>query len=170
MRVTYIWLLGAAAALTLSGCGLLPGTESAKTKETHVGDTVSTSWFDYTITSAGAVSRYEGRTADAGSKLIVVELTLENRFDEPVPMYDTDFQLYWGEYAEDQWALPLETYCAEQLPKTYTLSVSETRSGVLVYQVPEQASDFTLAFLEVFDNGTSEGEEGDVYLTYFSAP
>ena len=99
---------------------------------------------------------------------VVVELTIQNRFDEPVPMYDSDFQLYWGEYAQDQWALPLEPYCSEQLPQEYSLAVGETREGALVYQVPDSACDFTLAFLEVFDNGTPEGEEGDVYLAYFT--
>ena len=52
MRGTKIWLLGGLTALVLSGCGLLPGTERTETEEVHVGDTVSTSWFDYTITSA----------------------------------------------------------------------------------------------------------------------
>ena len=80
----------------------------------------------------------------------------------------SDFQLYWGEYAQDQWALPLEPYCSEQLPQEYSLAVGETREGALVYQVPDSACDFTLAFLEVFDNGTPEGEEGDVYLAYFT--
>ena len=46
--------------------------------------------------------------------------------------------------------------------------MGETREGVLVSQVPDSACDFTLAFLEVFDNGTPEGEEGDVYLAYFT--
>ena len=154
MQGTKIWLLGGLTALVLSGCGLLPGTERTETEEVHVGDTVSTSWFDYTITSAQSADSYQDRTADEGCKLIVVELTIQNRFDEPVPMYDSDFQLYWGEYAQDQWALPLEPYCSEQLPQEYSLAVGETREGALVYQVPDSACDFTLAFLEVFDNGT----------------
>lgn len=168
MRGTKIWLLGGLAALVLSGCGLLPGAERTETEEIQVGDTVSTSWFDYTITSAQSMTAYQDYTADEGCKLIVVELTIQNRFDEPVPMYDSDFQLYWGEYAQDQWALPLEVFCPQQLPEEYDLAVDETREGVLVYQVPDSACDFTLAFLEVFDNGTAEGEEGDVYLAYFT--
>ena len=118
MRGTKIWLLGGLTALVLSGCGLLPGTERTETEEVHVGDTVSTSWFDYTITSAQSADSYQARAADEGCKLIVVELTIQNRFDEPVPMYDSDFQLYWGEYAQDQWALPLETYCSERCPRS----------------------------------------------------
>ena len=86
MRGTKIWLLGGLTALVLSGCGLLPGTERTETEEVHVGDTVSTSWFDYTITSAQSADSYQDRTADEGCKLIVVELTIQNRFDEPVPL------------------------------------------------------------------------------------
>ena len=110
----------------------------------------------------------EGYTAAGGNKLVVVDLTMKDTFDESVPMFDTDFQLYWGEYGDDEWALPLEVYCEAQFPADYYLSINETREGVLVYQVPDSACDFTLAFLEVFDNGTPEGEEGDVYLAYFT--
>ena len=59
MRGTKIWLLGGLTALVLSGCGLLPGTERTETEEVHVGDTVSTSWFDYTITSAQSADSYQ---------------------------------------------------------------------------------------------------------------
>lgn len=163
-----IGVLGLLAAGVLAGCSMLPGMESTETQEAQVGDVVSTAWFDYTVTRAEAVDTYQGRTAQEGSRLVVVELTIENRFDEPVPMFDTDFQLYWGEYGKDQWALPLESYCEGQFPENYELSVDETRTGVLVYQAPEEVQEFTLAFLEVFDNGTDEGEEGDVYLTHFT--
>lgn len=134
-----------------------------------MGDTVSTLWFDYVVNSADPMDTYEGYTAAEGNKLVVVDLTMKNTFDESVPMFDTDFQLYWGEYGDDEWALPLEVYCEAQLPADYYLSIDETREGVLVYEVPSDIRDFTLAFLEVKDNGTEEGEEGDLYLTYFTA-
>ncbi len=170
MRGLKLCVLGCLAAAVLTGCGALPGMEHTDTQEAQVGDVVSTAWFDYTVTRAEAADAYEGRTAPEGSRLVVVELTLENRFDEPVPMFDTDFQLYWGEYGEDQWALPEEVFCQAQFPESYQLSVGEERTGVLVYQVPEDVQDFTLAFLEVFDNGTDEGEEGDISLTRFTVP
>ena len=148
---------------------MIPGMEQNDTGESHIGDTISTLWFDYVVTSAEPAESYEGYTAAEGSKLVVVDLTMKNTFHESVPMYDTDFQLYWGDYGEDEMAFPMEPYCDVQLPSEYYLSIDETREGVLVYEVPADVRDFTLAFLEVKDNGTEEGEEGDLYLTYFTA-
>ena len=166
-----IFLTGALAALALAltGCSAIPGMGGSGTNEAHVGDTVSTSWFDYTVNSASPAQSYEGYTAADGNKLVVVDLTMKNTFNESVPMYDTDFQLYWGEYGEDEMAFPLEPYCEAQLPIEYYLSIEESREGILVYEVPSDVRDFTFAFLEVFDNGTEEGEEGDLFVTYFTA-
>lgn len=171
MKRTKIWILGAAAALTVTaaGCNAIPGMGSSDTGESHVGDMVSTLWFDYVVNSAEAADSYEGYTAAEGCKLVVVDLTLHNTFNESVPMYDTDFQLYWGDYGDDEWALPMDVYCDAQLPAEYYLSIDESRDGVLVYEVPQDVRDFTFAFLEVKDNGTEEGEEGDLFVTYFTA-
>ncbi len=169
MKRTKIRLISACAALALAltGCDAIGGGSPT---EAQVGDRVSTSWFDYTITSAQAVENYEGCTAPVGDKLVVVDMTMTNTYDQPVPMFDTDFQLYWGDYGSDEMAFPLEPYCTAQLPTDYDLAVGETREGVLIYQVPSDVQDFTFAFLEVFDNGTEEGEEGDLFVTYFTAP
>ncbi len=156
-------------AVALAGCSIIPGMGDGGTNEAHVGDTVSTSWFDYTIISAEPAESYEGYTAAEGNKLVVVDLTMKNTFNESVPMYDTDFQLYWGEYSDDEMAFPLEPYCEAQLPMEYYLSIEEVREGILVYEVPSDVRDFTFAFLEIFDNGTDEGEEGDLFVTYFTA-
>ena len=171
MKRTKLWLAGgmAALAVTITGCSVIPGMGGNETGESHLGDTVSTLWFDYVVNSADPMDTYEGYTAAEGNKLVVVDLTMKNTFDESVPMFDTDFQLYWGDYNDDEWALPLEVYCDAQLPAEYYLSIDETREGVLVYEVPTDVRDFTFAFLEVRDNGTEEGEEGDLYLTYFTA-
>ena len=171
MRRKKLWLMGVLAALAVmvSGCSVIPGMGGNDTGESHLGDTVSTLWFNYVVNSAEPMETYEGYTAAEGNKLVVVDLTLENTFNESVPMFDTDFQLYWGEYRDDEWAMPLEIYCDAQLPAEYYLSIDETREGILVYEVPEDVRDFTFAFLEVKDNGTEEGEEGDLFVTYFTA-
>ena len=171
MRRKKLWLMGVLAALAVmvSGCSVIPGMGGNDTGESHLGDTVSTLWFSYVVNSAEPMETYEGYTAAEGNKLVVVDLTLENTFNESVPMFDTDFQLYWGEYSDNEWALPLEVYCDAQLPAEYYLSIDETREGILVYEVPEDVRDFTFAFLEVKDNGTEEGEEGDLFVTYFTA-
>ena len=96
MRGTKIWLLGGLTALVLSGCGLLPGTERTETEEVHVGDTVSTSWFDYTITSAQSADSYQARAADEG--LNPDGSMVYERF----PSRDhTDQELHWWVQAEN---------------------------------------------------------------------
>lgn len=150
----------------LSGCGAFPA-ESGVT-EAVLGETVSTRWFDCTVEEAEARKSYESDTASGGNKLVVVELELKNTFHEAVSMYDTDFQLYWGECGPDEWAMPLDPYCEDQLPREYDLEPGKSREGLLVYEVPQEETEFTLAFLELIENGTEEGEEGDLFLTRFT--
>ena len=72
MKKTKALLAGAAAALAVlaAGCSAIPGMGGSDTNEAHVGDTVSTSWFDYTVTSAEPMDTYEGYTAAEGNKLV----------------------------------------------------------------------------------------------------
>lgn len=161
-------LTGALAALTLAGCGLLP--DPAGGGEYQVGETVSTAWFDYTVKQVQAADSYEDRAAGQGERLVVAELTLTNTFEQAVPMFDADFQLYWGAEGQEEMVLPLEAFCQAQLPSEYDLDVRESRTGTLVYQVPAEAGNFTLAFLEVFENGTDQGEDGDLFLIRFTLP
>ena len=93
MKRTKLWLAGgmAALAVTITGCSVIPGMGGNETGESHLGDTVSTLWFDYVVNSADPMDTYEGYTAAEGNKLVVVDLTMKNTFDESVPMFDTDF-------------------------------------------------------------------------------
>ena len=135
------WILGLAALTLLSGCGAFPA-ESGVT-EAVLGETVSTRWFDCTVEEAEARKSYESDTASGGNKLVVVELELKNTFHEAVSMYDTDFQLYWGECGPDEWAMPLDPYCEDQLPREYDLEPGKSREGLLVYEVPQEETDIT---------------------------
>ncbi|MFR6187057.1 MAG: hypothetical protein ACLUJG_17140 [Lawsonibacter sp.] len=56
----------------------------------------------------------------------------------------------------------------DQLPREYDLEPGKSREGLLVYEVPQEETEFTLAFLELIENGTEEGEEGDLFLTRFT--
>lgn len=160
------WIVGL-AALLLSGCGVFPEKEGGVT-EALLRDTFSTRWFDCTVEEAESRTSCEGRAASAGNKLVAVELELKNTFHEPVSMYDTDFQLYWGDCGPDEWAMPLEPFCESQLPREYDLETGTSREGLLIYEVPKEETEFTLAFLELIENGTEEGEEGDLFLTRFT--
>ena len=61
------------------------------------------------------------------------------------------------------WIPIAKTSCPE-----YDLEPGKSREGLLVYEVPQEETEFTLAFLELIENGTEEGEEGDLFLTRFT--
>ena len=54
---------------------------------------------------------------------------------------------------------------ARQLPTEYELAVDEEREGLLVFEVPQGEKDFSISYLEVFDDST----EGDVFFVFFTA-
>lgn len=51
------------------------------------------------------------------------------------------------------------------MPEEYDLSVNEERTGLLVFEVPEDSKDYSISYLEQFSNDT----EGDVFFVYFTA-
>ena len=172
--------LAAMMALSLAACGGdAASSESAESSEGRTGDTMETYFFDFTVNSAYLTESYEGYTpAVEGDMLLVAEVTVKNTFQESIEMYDTDFQLAWGE-EDDAYAYPVTTDMEtfeeldpvgeNQLPGTYPLAVNEERSGELVYEVPSGYTDFSICYLEMFDDGTEEGDTGDYHFVYFTA-
>ena len=53
----------------------------------------------------------------------------------------------------------------DQLPEEYNLGVNEERTGLLVFEVPEDSKDYSISYLEQFSNET----EGDVFFVFFTA-
>lgn len=142
--------------------------------EGRIGDTMHTYWFNYTVNSAYTCGEFAGRSAAEGCRLLVVEITVKNTITSSVEMYDTDFQAQWGGSGEEDYRLPIttdpETYeeldpiSGDQLPGTYSLGVNQERTGLLVYEVPAGERDFSISYLEAFE----EGDEGDTFFVYFT--
>lgn len=154
------WVL--ASALLLTGCG--SGQNDAD-QHFSLGDTVSTAWFDYTVTGIESTEEYGGYISAEGEQLVVVELSLKSTYPQPVTMFDSDFQLSWADMSQDDTrCMPVEYYCQQQLPSEYELAPRENRSGVLVYQVPDDQQTFYFTFQEIYDDGTEEGRLGDQYV------
>ena len=171
-RIALAAVLGMVLGLTACGGG-------ASSSEGRIGETMETYFFDFTVNSARLAAAYEGYTpAEEGDVLLVAEVTVKNTFQEDIEMYDTDFQLVWGE-DDDAFRYPittdmetfteLEPVGENQLPGIYPLAADEERTGELVYEVPTGQTDFSIAYLEMFDDGTEEGDTGDVYFVSFTA-
>ena len=130
---------------------------------------------DFTVNGAYTTAEYHGHTAPEGKQVLVVELTVKNTFNESLPMYDDDFQGQWSASAEtEEYAWPitegedgsdLDTVAEEQLPAQYELGGNESRTGMLVFDVPADEKDFSISHLELFDDGS----EGDTFFVYFTA-
>lgn len=143
--------------------------------EARVGDLVHSYFMDFTVNSAYTTSHYHGHTAPKGEKVLVVELTVKNTFHQSLPMYDDDFQSQWSASAETQefaWPITegedggsLEPVAEEQLPAEYELGVGESRTGALVFDVPKDEKDFSIAHKELFDDDS----EGATFFVYFTA-
>ena len=143
--------------------------------EARIGDVVHSYFMDFSVNSAYTTSDYNGHTAPEGMKVLVVEMTIKNTFNETLPMYDDDFQGQWSASADtEEFAWPiteaedgsdLDTVADEQLPGTYELAVNESRTGTLVFDVPADEKDFSVSHMELFDDDS----EGDTFFVFFTA-
>ena len=130
----------------------------------HVGDTISTAFFDFTVNSAVASADHEDYTAQDGYKLVVADLTIKNTETYSMPMGQYDFMIAWGDGDED-FAYPLNQYCESQLADEYEIPIAGSAEGSLVFEVPSDQKDFALGFEEYYEDESV----GDLYVVYFTA-
>ncbi len=137
--------------------------------EGRMGDTMKTYFFDYTINSAYLCVEFNGYVPAEGNRLLVAEATVKNTFNESIVMYDTDFQVQWNSTGEEDYDFPITFYADpvsdEQLPAEYELGISKDRTGLLVFEVPADKKDFSISYLELFDDDS----EGNVFFVFFTA-
>ena len=164
-------------ALTMVACGGKSlGTEDEESSyhEGEIGQTMETYFFDFTVTSAYISDSYSDYVADDGEAFLVLNVTVKNTWDKDITMYDTDFQVQWGDDAEDAFCYPITAEYSDglvdalrQLPEEYELSKGKSRSGELVFMVPSGHSEYTVSYQELFDTTDGETKEGDVFFVYF---
>ena len=163
-----------ALSLTLASCGA-GGTPSTGGTADSSGNVHAEDGFDYTVNSAHMAKEYEGYHPAEGNELLVAEVTVKNTSTSSIEMYDTDFQVQWNSDDENAFCYPITTdpetfeelppLTDEQLPGTYPLSVDEEVTGLLVYEVPAGNRDFSISYLEQFDDNS----EGDTFFVFFTA-
>lgn len=136
------------------------------------GDTMHTVFFEYTVNSAYLCDEYEGYEPSEGKVFLVADVTVHNPYTNTVPMYSTDFQVQWDSDEDDAFDYPITAYMEddevindEVLPNEYNVRRFESRTGILVYEVPEGEKYFSISYLEIYDDDS----EGNVFFVYFSA-
>ena len=150
----------------------------------YEGDTLRTKFFDMKVENPKTSTEFDGLTPEEGYKFLAVDLTLYNYTSSSVPMYDTDFEVVWDLDDDDAWAWPEcdeimdengeEQYTVrseQQIPVEFSLGIHKMVTGVLLYQVPEDSTDFIIDFYEIFEPETEGGdpEYGDAFYVMFSA-
>lgn len=178
-KITLI-LATALASVMLSGCSV-PGRTSDGGNiisadeegygEGRIGDTMRSCFFDFTIKDAYLCDVYGSYIPGEGYDLLVADLTVKNTVTSSLPMFDSDFMVTWGDGDED-YDVPATFYAGsegllgdEVLPSEYTLKVNESRDGLLIFEVPEGINDFSIFYLELFDDDST----GDAFFVYFTA-
>lgn len=161
--------LAAVLALSLTACGAQSETGSGYpgedgTAQGGLNTVMHTAFFTFALTGAALHSTLGDYMPGLGQVVLAVDMEVENTFSETIPMFDTDFVLQWGSTEEDQAYCLLDTVADDQLPERYDLEKGQARSGRLYFAVPQDAEDFTLTYLERFDDGTT-GNEFSVTFT-----
>lgn len=127
----------------------------------RIGDTFSTVFFDFSVDS---VSLAEDIAPSAeGMMVIDLVITVKNTFGEELPMFYNDFQLAYGDGDSDFCYSILDDTLPLNMPEAYTLKRGETATYHMYFEVPETSTEYSLAYLEIYDDGTT----GDTYFVYF---
>ena len=152
----------------------------------YAGDTLRTAFFDMTVENPQTCTEFDGLVPDPGYKFLTADITLYNYTDYSQPMFDDDFTILWevgsGDDAtlDGDWPVYEEimdesgntsytTKSDKQMPTQFSLGIHQTRTELLLFQVPEDVQDFYVVFEEVYDDGTEEGSYGDIFYVRFSA-
>lgn len=145
--------------------------------EGAMGDTMRTYFFDYQVNDAHTCSKYEGYIPTPGYDLLAAEVTVENTLSESITMFDWDFIVLYPDTAgEDQvYDYPITSYEDVEIPEAalqtllpaeYTLEKGESRTGLLLFEVPAGDTEFTISYMEYFEDDTT----GDTFSVTVTAP
>ena len=156
--------------LSLAACVNGPDLQEPGAKYGGIGDSMSTEWFDFTVTDAYSCCQYQGYTPTDGYKLVVVAMSLKNNCGQEVDVWGEDFVLLWGD-GDDTLDIPLPAgLSGDQFPDEFVLGANEIKNGVMVFEAPREFGDFSISFMEIFVSETSlDGEEGGTFFVEFAA-
>lgn len=168
----------ACVAVMMMACMMLTacGTGSAVSKvvsaengyaEGEIGTTFRTVFFDYSVDSVNFPSEYEGITAEDGMQLLDVVISIKNTFGDELPMFNSDFLIQWHDLGNGDddfdWGLEVED-SSTIMPVSYDLPAGESCTYHILYEVPAEAREFSVSYLELFNDDS----EGDLFFTYFT--
>lgn len=132
-------------ALLLAGCG-------SKSVQAQVGETVSTTLFDFTVSDPQTLDSYPNIEIPDGEKLVSMNLTVNNTSDQTYTMFAEDFQIQWGD-GDDDFGTCLDAVDTKMMPYSYQLEPGKNHTGNMLVLVPEDCTQLTVAYQEIKGNG-----------------
>lgn len=161
-------LLTALLTVTLAGCG---GTDK-KTgypnedgiAEGSLGDTMHSCFFDFTVNDVYLCKDFDEYSTEDGWMFLAAEVVVKNTFGETLPMFDTDFVVEWTDSSD--YPCYFEDVVIDGLmPTEYELAKDESLTSTLLFTVPDDQTNFTISYMEVFEDNTT----GDTFNVTFTA-
>lgn len=143
-----------------------PLTASEGSADAGLNTVMRTRFFDFCINEAEVLDSYNGYTPADGNKLLAVTLAVSTFRTDEIPMYDSDFPLYWVVGEEQANGYPVTNNDVEVegvLPAQYDLTAGDMRRGILLYEVPADAELFLLTYEENYSNAEGEDLTGDSF-------
>lgn len=166
MKRIAAFMLMLCMVFAMAGCNGSAGRDSGKTFDAEgYEQSLSTAFFDFQVNSAQMVSELDDYyPSDENNSFLVVNITVDNTFkdDSSIPMFDTDFVLSWPAL-EGQTVFCEDNFATDQLPEEYEIFKGESRTGNLIFVVPSSQSNFTLEYLEIYEDEF----EGNTYKITF---
>lgn len=114
-----------------------------------VGKTYSTTWFEFAIESVKTITEYDDYIPAEGNVLYDVLIKEKNIYEGAIPMGTFDFHLFSP--ALNETFLPLDPLDENMMPAEFSLEVGKTVEYHMIYEVPQDASDLSLKYIEVDD-------------------
>lgn len=142
-------------------------SESERNEQSYysgrIGDHMRNVFFEYTVNSVDYPASYGDITPADGNQLLVADVTVRNVFSQTLPMSIYDFQVQWGDGDQDYGYQEKGLTGDNLMPDQWQLMRGASETYKLVFQVPADATEFSISYLELWDDNT----EGDVFFVYF---
>lgn len=141
------------------------GWEFSAAKEKEKNKTIETKYQDFKVTSFEIASEYAGLVAEEGLEFYIVDVDVKNTSGTSNPYGNYDFAIYY-EWEGNKY----EVYSykdlgnGEMYPDDVQLSDGETQSGSVLFEIHQDATLISFAYLEIHATSGGGSEMGTIYF------
>lgn len=118
-----------------------------------VGDTLSNSFFEWTLNSVETVDEHQGKTAKDGYQFVVANISMKNKVDYAFATGNFEFSGIF-EASNEGLLDTLSKYYDGMIPDEVELGAGETLKGDLVFEVAKDVEELILDYQEYYEDGS----------------